>query len=232
MIMEGFHRSKFDSCVYFKKTIDGSFICLLIYVDDMLIICKNMVDINQLKEAFKSEFEMKDLRAAKRILGIDILRDKKKDTLSLTQIGYVQIVLKEFGMLNAKVVFAKVVSTPIPSHYKLKSAKGTLTEYELKYMIRVPYSNAVGYMMYAMIATRPDIAYGVCLVSRFMSCPSKDHWHVVKWLLRYLNGSSRLELIYRRTKLNQIDEIKGYFDADYASDLDRRRSLIGYAFTL
>ena len=81
MMMESFHRSKFDSCVYFKKTRNGNIIYLLIYVDDMLIICKDVVDINKLKEALKTEFEMTDLGAAKRIRGIDIVRDRKKDVL-------------------------------------------------------------------------------------------------------------------------------------------------------
>ena len=82
-----------------------------------------------------------------------------------------------------------------------------------------------------MIATRPDIIYGVGLVSRFMSCPSKDHWHAVKWLLRYLKGSSRLGLSYSKTKMEQV-EIRSYCDADFAADLDKRRSLTGYCFTL
>ena len=59
----------------------------------------------------------------------------------------------------------------------------------------MPYSNVVDCMMYVMIATRPNIAYGVGLVSRFMSYLSKDHWHCVKWLLRYLNGYSKLGLV-------------------------------------
>ena len=93
-------------------------------------------------------------------------------------------------------VNAKAVSTPIPAHYKLKYAKGLLTESERHYMERVPYSNAVGSMMYAMIPTRPDIAYAIRVVNRFMSYPSKAHWQAVKWLLRYLNGSSKLGLVY------------------------------------
>ena len=98
-------------------------------------------------------------------------------------------------------------------------------------MKKVPYSNAVGSLMYAMIASRPDIAYGVGLVSRFMSCPSKEHWQAVKWLLRYIKGSLNKGLVYKKVELDQI-EVKGYCDADYAADLDKRRSLTGYVFTL
>ena len=85
-------------------------------------------------------------------------------------------------------------------------------------------------MMYAMIATRPDIAYGVDLVSRFMSFPSRDDWQAVKWLLRYLNGSSKLGLVYGKAKNDQV-KIKSFCDANFAADLDKRRSLTGYVFT-
>ena len=62
-------------------------------------------------------------------------------------------------------------------------------------MQKVPYCNAIGFLMYAMMATRLDIAYGVGLVSRFMNLPSKEHWQAVKWLLRYLKGSRKLGLV-------------------------------------
>ena len=86
----------------------------------MLIMSKNMAEIDKLKKSLKLEFDMKDLRVAKRILGLDILRDRKKGTLSLTQ-SYVKKVLKAYRMLDSK-----VVSTPIPAHYKLKYEKRSL----------------------------------------------------------------------------------------------------------
>ena len=137
-------------------------------MDDMLIMNKNKTEIDKLKRSLKLEFDMKDLGAAKRILGIDIVRERKKGTLALTQSLYIKKVLKAYGMLDSR-----MVSTPIPAHYKLKSKKGLLSQDELDYMNKIPYSNAVGCLMYAMVATRPDIAYGVGVVSRFMSCPSK-----------------------------------------------------------
>ena len=78
MMMERFYRRKFDSCVYFKKTINENIIYFLLFIDNMLIICKDMVDINELKEALKAEFEMKDLGAAKRILGLIFLEIERK----------------------------------------------------------------------------------------------------------------------------------------------------------
>ncbi|XP_052181870.1 secreted RxLR effector protein 161-like [Diospyros lotus] len=169
---------------------------------------------------------MKPLEAARRILGIDITRDRKRGTLSLSQSGYLKKVISLFDMEGCK-----PVSTPIPPHFKLQAVKGNLPKEEADYMKKVPYSNAVGSLMYAMISTRPDIAYGVSLVSRFMCNPSKEHWSAVKWVLRYLKGSVNKGLVFGSNAENS-SSIKGFCDSDFAADLDKRRSLSGYVFTL
>ena len=77
-------RSKYDHCVYFQKLHDGSFIYLLLYVDDMLISSKKQVEIDKLKIQLNQEFEMKDLGEAKKILRMEINRDRAKGKLCLT----------------------------------------------------------------------------------------------------------------------------------------------------
>jgi len=76
MVSINFSRSNYDSCVYFKKLSSREFIYLLLYVDDMLIVASNMEVIVRLKEQLGSTFELKDLGAAKRILGMEISRDR------------------------------------------------------------------------------------------------------------------------------------------------------------
>lgn len=98
-------------------------------------------------------------------------------------------------------------------------------------MKKVPYSNVGGSLMYAMIETRLDTAYGVSLVSRFMSKPFKKHWNVVKWLLRNLKGSMNKGLVYS-SNTKGISYIEGFCDSDYTADLNKRRSLTGYVFTI
>lgn len=85
MLEQSYTRSEYDHCVYFKKLPNGSFIYLLLYVDDMLIAARSMDDINKLKSQLSKEFEMKDLGAAKKILGMEIHRDRKKGKLYLSQ---------------------------------------------------------------------------------------------------------------------------------------------------
>ena len=97
-------------------------------------------------------------------------------------------------------------------------------------MSRVPYARAVGSLMYAMVCTRPDLAYAVSLVSRFMSDPGKQHWEAVKWILRYLRGTAKVGLLFQGLEEGKPKVLQGYVDADYAGDLDQRRSITGYVF--
>lgn len=57
----GFYRSRYDSYVHFKKLVDGEFINLLFYVDDMLIAASNVEEIRRVKKQLNLTFEMKDL---------------------------------------------------------------------------------------------------------------------------------------------------------------------------
>ena len=84
MIDYRYSKSKCDNCVYFRKLANGSFIYLLLYVDDILIASSDIVEINKLKVLLKGKFEMKDLGAAKKILRMKIKRDRKEELLHLT----------------------------------------------------------------------------------------------------------------------------------------------------
>ena len=75
--------------------------------------------------------------------------------------------------------------------------------------------------MYAMVCTRPDLAYAVT-VSRFMSNLEKQHWKAVKWVLRYLRGTAKLSLVFQRLKTEKPRLLQGYVVVDYAGDVDQR----------
>lgn len=98
-------------------------------------------------------------------------------------------------------------------------------------MSRVPYASAIGSIKYAMVCSRPDLAYGISLVSRFMGRPDEEHWRATKWVLRYLAGTTNLGLVYSNS-VRASQPAKGHVDSDFAGDLDKRRSLISYVFTL
>ena len=123
---------------------------------------------------------------------------------------------------------AKPVSTPLANHFKLSKEMCPKTEEEIEYMSKVPYSSAVGNLMYAMVCTRPDIAHAMGVMRRYMKYTSKEHWKAVQWILRYLIGTTSHALCF-----GGLDTIlEGYVDADMAGDKYNRRSTLGYVFTV
>eukprot|EP00253_Pinus_taeda_P002364 PITA_02364 len=188
MSEQGYTRCHSDHCVYLKKQNDGSYIILLLDVDDMLVAGSNIQEINVLKRKLANSFAMKDLGAAKQI----------------------------------------VVSTPFASHFKLSKEMCPKTQEDMDYMSKVPYASTVGSLMYAMVCTRLDIAHAVGVVSRYMNNPGKEHWMAVKWILRYLKGTTNQALCFDGSNIS----LQEYVDADMVGDRDNRRSTTGYVFTV
>ncbi|KAL5553706.1 hypothetical protein UlMin_041107 [Ulmus minor] len=119
---------------------------------------------------------------------------------------------------------------PLAGHFKFSNDQCPSSDEENKEMEKVPYSSAVGYVMFTMVSTRPHISHAISVLNRFMSNPGKEHWVGIKWLLRYLKGSSDVGLIYEK-RGNSI-WLEGYSDSDYGADGDKRRSITSYFFNL
>ncbi|WJZ94359.1 hypothetical protein VitviT2T_013228 [Vitis vinifera] len=83
--------------------------------------------------------------------------------------------------------------------------------------------------MYAQVCTRPDIAYIVGMLGRYLSNLGMDHWRAAKRVMRYLQRTKEYMLTYRR--LDQLEFI-GYSDSDFAGCQDSRRSTSGYIYLL
>ena len=179
-----------------------------------------------MKHLLNSEFDMKDLGPAKKILGMEIIRNRKKCIMILSQRKYLEKVLRTFGMSSNKSVV-----TLLASHFKLSCSQCPSTDEEKSEMTKVPYANVVGCMMYAMVLTRPDLAHALNVVSRFMATLVKEHWKAVKWVLRYLKGTQGYGLVYGKS-VGKDAGLRGYVDSDFAGDVDKRRSLTGYLFFL
>uniref|UniRef100_A0A3Q7IYR6 Retrovirus-related Pol polyprotein from transposon TNT 1-94-like beta-barrel domain-containing protein n=1 Tax=Solanum lycopersicum TaxID=4081 RepID=A0A3Q7IYR6_SOLLC len=113
---------------------------------------------------------------------------------------YIERVLERFNMKNAK-----QVNTPLAAHFKLSKRCCPTTEKEKESMSHIPYSSAVGSLIY-------------------LANPSKVHWEAVKWILRYLRGTSNLSLCFGGGE----PILEGFTDADMAGDLDNRKSTSGY----
>ena len=219
----GFKRSKFDTCLYFKGLKTKSVLYVLLYVDDILLISESIDNITNIKSELQKHFDMKDLGPAKRILGIKIKRNRTKNLLWLDQSDYILKVLDRFHVKTEK---PNVI--PLGAHLDLSKSKdlSSLEKYKMK---SIPYDAAVGSVMYCMICTRPDLAFSISALSRYMSDPSEKHWLSMKYLLRYLLGSVNLNLCYGPH--SPSSELFGYVESDYASNKDTRKSITSYVYT-
>ena len=95
-------------------------------------------------------------------------------------------------------------------------------------MSRIPFSSAVGSLMYAMLCTKLYICYAVGIVSRYQSDLGEEHWIVVKHILKYLRIIRDYMLVYYSGSLETI----GHTNSDFQGDIDSRKSTSGYVFTL
>ncbi|CAM8975690.1 unnamed protein product [Rhodiola kirilowii] len=157
---------------------------------------------------------MKDMGETEVILGIRIKR--VEGGLVLTQSHYIEKVLKKYKYLNCH-----PVTTPFDSSKHLLPNKGDP-------MSQLEYSRVIGSLMYAITSTRPDIAFAVEKLSRYISNPSVDHWQAVHRVLRYLKGTMNLGLVYSEFP----SVIEGFLDASWISNEKDHSSTSGWVFLL
>lgn len=217
----GFHQSSMDPCIYYR--INGRMrTYIAIYVDDSMVFSND----HELKKFLVTElfrrFEMKYLGEAKFCLGLRITRDRKNGILYLDQRRHIVDLLEKFNMTECNQTLL-----PVDANQKLSTEMCPKSSTEMEIMSKVPYQEAVGSLLYISQGSRPDIAYAVNSVSRFNHNPGKVHWEAVKRIMRYLKGTMDAKLTYSRSSESFIF---AYCDADWAADVDERRSCTGYAF--
>ena len=158
-----------DPCVYIKKKADRLTI-VVVYVDDLNVIANTAEEMTKVKEDLTVQFRMKDLGNLHYCLGITIERDEDQHCLWLHQRQYISSILVKY-----RVTEANIVSTPIDLSVKLQK-----DDKHSKQADPVLYQSIIGSLLYAAIATRPDIAYAVGVVSKFSSRPTEAHLKAAK----------------------------------------------------
>ncbi|KAJ9545177.1 hypothetical protein OSB04_024884 [Centaurea solstitialis] len=204
----GFAKSEFEPCVYTK--FSGSIVTFLVlYVDDILLIGNDVPTLQSVKSWLSKCFQMKDLGEAAYILGIKIYRNRSKRLIGLSQSTYIDKIQKKFRMDESKKGFI-----PMQHGIVLSKTQCPVSSQDQDKMKSVPYASAIGSIMYAMLCTRPDVAYSVA----------------VKNILKYLRRTKDMFLVFGGSE----DEISvnGYSDASFQTDRDDFRSQSGYVFTL
>ncbi|OWZ11723.1 polyprotein [Phytophthora megakarya] len=209
----GFKSCGVDQCVYLKCSRNG-YVYVCLYVDDMIIAAKTSDVIRDVKNTLKAAFKMKELGAAKFILGMGIDHDKEVGTLMIKPTRYIDDVAEQFGQRDAKRVDK-------PCDFNLKVSKTQLprTDAERVEMRSKPYRSLIGCLLYITTCTRSDVAYVVTQLLRFLDNPRLEHWRAAIRVLRYLKTTREFGIVY--------DRGSAYTDADWGSNSDDRSSMSG-----
>jgi hypothetical protein len=152
---------------------------------------------------------------------MEIAYDKEQRTMTITQTQYIKNTAERF---NQKC--ARETTNPCDQSMKLSKADAPTTDEEKDAMKKKPYRSLIGSLQYVAQCTRPDIAYAVTHLSRFMENPGNKHWNAAIKILRYLNTTSDRGINYSGSKDSKMAPV-AYSDADWGSNLDDRRSVSG-----
>jgi len=181
----GFTRTVSDHSIYVRNNSEG-LIIVGVYVDDLTIPAANPNTLARFKTEMSKRYEMKDLGELHFILGLQVKRDRVARTLHLSQKQYIDTVLERFEMLNCK---------PAKSPLRSKTVMSVRRDHEER-ADQARYLTTLGSLVYAMLGTRPDLAYPVGLLGRFASDPSVTHWEGVLSVFQYLKHTSDLGITY------------------------------------
>lgn len=221
----GFTPLEADRCVYLWKR-EGRVVIVALYVDDMFLFAPPGSDLlSKLKARLQRKFEMTDLGEVSEALGVEIARDRKARTLTITQRRHVRGILERAGMADcAAATTPMAVGTQLclPEEGYKATAADTLR-----------YQKALGELNYLVGWTRPDIAFAVSALSKYCSNPSPQHFSSLHHLYRYLRGTQEHGITYRGAgDLAAAPTLTIYSDADFAACKDDRRSVTGYSVHL
>ncbi|KAG2404035.1 Retrovirus-related Pol polyprotein from transposon TNT 1-94 Protease [Vigna angularis] len=214
-LQHGFQRCPFEHTLYIKVVDPDDIIIVCLYVDDLIFTGNNPKMIAEFREAMVQCFEMTDLGLMSYFLGIEVVQ--QNDGILISQKKYATDTLKKF-----KMEYSKPISIPVEEKLKLKR------DSDERRVDSTYYKSLIGSLRY-LTATRPDIVFGVGLLSRFMEEPRASHLQGAKRILRYIKGTLTEGIFYSN---NSNVKLVGYTDSDWAGDIETRKSTSGYTFHL
>ncbi|CAI7783713.1 unnamed protein product, partial [Closterium sp. NIES-53] len=217
----GFAPSTTDPSLFLRTDATLPPFYVLVYVDDLVFATADTEALALVKSELQKRHTCTDLGELTSYLGLRITRDRAQRTITLTQSHMVQQVLQRFGF-----TYSSPQSTPLPTGHSL-SAPPSDESIEPSGQ----YPELVGCLMYLMTCTRPDLAYPLSLLARYVAPGRhrKVHWDAAKRVLRYLCSTSGMGLVLGgRARV----VLTGHADASWVDDLATQRSSQGYTFSL
>lgn len=201
--------------VYVKK-IGEDMLIIGVYVDDLLVTGTKVSIIEEFKDQMSKRFEMSNLGKLSYYLGIEVEQGSRYSELK--QSAYAKKILDKTGMLECN-----------PTKYPMDPKECITKDEGGKPVDTTLFQSIIGGLRY-LVHTRPDIAYVVGIISKYMENPTLMHLHAAKRILHYVRGTLEFSLVYTKDSRNNM--LCGYCDRDLAGHVDDRRSTKGMAFYL
>ncbi|CAM8980304.1 unnamed protein product [Rhodiola kirilowii] len=207
MLENEFQKCPYEHTLYIKMSAEGHMLIVCLYVDDLIFTGNSEEMFIEFREAMTRQFEMTDMGLMSYFLGIEV--EQADSGIFISQKKYAKDILKRF-----KFEGMKAVRTPVAERMEMmKEGTGELVN-------PTYFKSIVGSLRY-LTSTRPDIVYGVGLISRFMEKPQQSHLLAAKRILRYISGTSDYGIMYSHTEEFCLT---GYTDSDWAGDVETRKS--------
>ncbi|CAI5478775.1 unnamed protein product [Closterium sp. Yama58-4] len=217
----GFAPSTADPSLFLRTDTSLPPFYILVYVDDLVFATADTAALAHVKSELQRRHTCTDLGELTSYLGLRITRDRARRTITLTQSHMVQQVLQRF-----RFTYSSPQSTPLPTGHSLSALPS-----DESVEPSGPYPELVGCLMYLMTCTRPDLAYPLSILARYVAPGRhrKEHMDAAKRVLRYLCSTSGMGLV-----LGGRDRVvlTGHSDASWADDQATQRSSQGYTFSL
>jgi hydrogenase maturation factor len=227
MESQNFKRTHADGGIYVRgKRGDANFMVVFSWVDDLTLM-GSKTSIEGFMEALKAaKLETSSSGELRFIINLKITRDRKNKTITLNQEAYINSMVEKFGMADAIPALTPLI--PNTQLGELGDDPSTDTP------ARNPklYMELVGSLLYASNTCRPDIAFAVSQLARYMTNPRTHHWNAASHVLRYLKGTAHLGITFDGNVKDSLNTLYGFADSDYAGDKDAAKSTSGYIFFL
>ena len=224
--LDGFIKSlHFKACILepclYHMIYKGERMYLTIYVDDIIILCRNVDYIKEIKAMFCARFDMTDEGEMEHFLNVRVTRTAT--SLGLDQSVYAQKIVDH----NAHLLGTRTRKSPLPADAadRLRaSVDAEPTPEQQAFLDNFPFRNLLGALLYLAMNTRPDVAYAVGVLARHGNKPTVESCLLMVHLLQYVRGTVNKGIRFS----NDCFDMHIFTDADWAGDQITRKSTTGF----